>query len=277
MKPAYITDLDHTFLRSDLTLSRFSIDTWNRIASDTTISIATARSYKKVMQFLGPLRLNAPLVLLDGALVVTGEKRVIDLKFIDRETGDAIIDEAGKFAIYPVIISLEDDDLNEAFVYPTMLNHHQTLLVERYLGDDNLMQQRVSRAREKNLKIVYMGEEALLRSLHTHLLELFSDQIKMILGPEAYLGCYYLTILHPMADKSHGLVSASHHVGHDTSEMTVFGDSTNDLGMFALSGRSIAVKNAIDAVKAVADIVLPHTNDEDAVARYLSQQFKGTV
>jgi Cof subfamily protein (haloacid dehalogenase superfamily) len=276
MKPAYITDLDHTFLRSDLTLSRFSIDTWNRIALEATISIATARSYKKVMQFLGSLHLNAPLVLLDGALVVTAEKKVIDLKLIDRETGDAVIHEAGKFGIYPVIISLEDDDLNEAFVYPTILNHHQELLVERYLNDDNLMQQTVSRARAQNLKIVYMGEEALLRDLHTHLQKIFGEQLKMILGPEAYLGCYYLTLLHPMADKAHGLVSASHFVNHDVSEMTVFGDSTNDLGMFKLSGRAIAVQNAIEAVKAVADIVLPHTNDEDAVAHFLSEQRKGT-
>jgi len=29
------------------------------------------------------------------------------------------------------------------------------------------------------------------------------------------------------------------------------------------------VSNALDEVKAVADVVLPHSNDEDGVARYL--------
>ncbi len=270
MKQAYITDLDHTFLKTDLTLSAYSVDTWNQMAARATLSIATARSYKKAMQFLGELDLNAPLVLLDGALVVTPEKKIIDLKLIDRDLGDAIIDEAAKFGIFPVIISLEDDQLNEAFVYPTKLNHHQVQLIERYKNDDNLMQQTVSRAREKNLKIVYMGEEQLLKDLHLHLCNVFGENIKAIIGPEAYLGCYYLTLLHPLADKAHGLVSASHYVDHDPSEMTVFGDSTNDLGMFELAGRSIAVKNAIEEVKAAATIVLPHTNDEDAVAKYLS-------
>ncbi len=40
--------------------------------------------------------------------------------------------------------------------------------------------------------------------------------------------------------------------------------------MFKLSGNSVAVSNALDEVKAVADVVLPHSNDEDGVAKYLN-------
>jgi Cof subfamily protein (haloacid dehalogenase superfamily) len=270
MKQAFITDLDHTFLRSDLTLSGFTLETWNRKTREATLSVATARSYKKALQFLSGLHLNAPLVLLDGALVVTPEKRVIDLKLIGKELGDAVIDEGSKFGIYPVIITLEDDELNEAFLYPSLRNPYQERLIARYRGDDNLEEQRHIRAREKNMKIVYMGEESLLRRLHARLQEVFGDDLKQILSPEAYLGCYYLTLLHPLADKAHGLISAGAYVDHDPSRMSVFGDSINDLGMFGLAGTAIAVGNAMEEVKAAADIVLPHTNDEDAVARYLA-------
>ncbi len=71
MSHAYISDLDHTLLRSDLSLSGYSAEVWNRMSRQATLSIATARSYKKAVQFLTPLHLNAPLVLLDGSLVVT--------------------------------------------------------------------------------------------------------------------------------------------------------------------------------------------------------------
>ena len=54
-------------------------------------------------------------------------------------------------------------------------------------------------------------------------------------------------------------------------DVTVFGDSLNDIGMFEYAGTSIAVKNACDEVKKRADIILPHTNDEDAVAQYLKR------
>ena len=39
--------------------------------------------------------------------------------------------------------------------------------------------------------------------------------------------------------------------------------------MFELAGTSVAMDNAQDGVKKLADIVLPHTNDEDGVAKYL--------
>jgi hypothetical protein len=39
--------------------------------------------------------------------------------------------------------------------------------------------------------------------------------------------------------------------------------------MFDLAGTAVAVANAQSKVKDKADIILPHTNDEDAVANYL--------
>jgi hydroxymethylpyrimidine pyrophosphatase-like HAD family hydrolase len=60
-------------------------------------------------------------------------------------------------------------------------------------------------------------------------------------------------------------------IGVDKNRVTVFGDNLNDLRMFEWAGTSVAVKNALEEVKQKADIVLPHTNDEDAVAKYLKE------
>ena len=57
----------------------------------------------------------------------------------------------------------------------------------------------------------------------------------------------------------------------DSQDITVFGDSVNDIGMFKLAGTSVAVSNALDEVKAVANVVLEYSNDEDGVAHYLEQ------
>ncbi len=79
-----------------------------------------------------------------------------------------------------------------------------------------------------------------------------------------------MTVLHPHGDKAHALETIADHLGRELRDFTVFGDSINDLGMFDKAGTAVAVKNALDEVKANADIVLPHTNDEDAVAKYLA-------
>jgi len=269
MKNAYITDLDHTFLRTDLSVSDFTKEVWNALGAESIVSIATARTYKKTAQFLKDVEVNAPMILLDGALIATMDKKIIDTKFIGKELGDAVIDEGAKFGIYPFVLSLADKNLSEAFSYSTTLNAYQTKILKNYKKDDHHHQERELRAKRDNFKIVYFGEEELLRRLASHLKEVFGDSVKYILAPEAYAGCYFLTLLHKDADKSHGIRSVSEAIGFDLEKLTVFGDNFNDIGMFELAGMSVAVANAQEGVKKAAKIVLPHTNDEDGVANYL--------
>jgi len=255
MKKAYITDLDHTFLRNDLTLSSFTKEIWNEMAKNSIATVATARTYKKTAQFLSGIDINTPMILLDGALIATVDKKIIDTKFINKEIADTIIDEGGKFCIYPFVLALADKNLSESFLYSTILNE--------------LIECRDIRGMDNNFKIVYMGDENLLRKLALHLAGIFGDTLKYILAPEAYIGCYFLTILHKDADKSHGIKSINEYIDFELEELSVFGDNFNDIGMFEIAGKSIAVANAQEGVKKAADVVLKYTNNEDGVAKYL--------
>ncbi len=269
MKKAYITDLDHTFLRNDLTLSSFTKEIWNDMAKNSIATVATARTYKKTAQFLNGIDINAPMILLDGALIATVDKKIIDTKFINKEIADTIIDEGAKFGIYPFVLALADKNLNESFLYSTILNKSQIKVLKNYSNDDNLVECKDIRAMRDNFKIVYMGDEELLKKLALHLEGIFGDTLKYILAPEAYVGCYFLTILHKDADKSHGIKSINEYVDFELEQLSVFGDNFNDIGMFEIAGKSIAVANAQDGVKKAADIVLEYTNNEDGVAKYL--------
>jgi len=269
MKKAYITDLDHTFLRNDLTLSSFTKEIWNEMAKNSIATVATARTYKKTTQFLKGIDINTPMILLDGALIATVDKKIIDTKFINKEIADIIIDEGGKFGIYPFVLALADKNLSESFLYSTILNESQIKVLKNYSNDDNLIECRDIRSMDNNFKIVYMGDESLLRKLALHLEGIFGDTLKYILAPEAYIGCYFLTILHKDADKSHGIKSINEYIDFELEELSVFGDNFNDIGMFEIAGKSIAVANAQEGVKKVADVVLEYTNDEDGVAKYL--------
>ncbi|MFT5836444.1 MAG: Cof subfamily protein (haloacid dehalogenase superfamily) [Sulfurimonas sp.] len=269
MKNIYITDLDHTFLKTDLSISDYTKTIWNSKSTDSILSVATARTYKKTAQFLKNVNINAPMILLDGALVATMDKKIIDTKFISKEIVDVIINEGAKLGIYPFVLALADQNLNEAFLHSNILNVHQKEVLTRYVKEDNLQECKDIRGMDENFKVVYMGEEKLLEELSSFLEQIFGDSLKFILAPEAYVGCYFLTILHKDADKSHGIQSISEYSDFDLSKLTVFGDNFNDLGMFELAATSVAVANAQVEVKNKADIVLSHTNDEDAVAKYL--------
>jgi 5-amino-6-(5-phospho-D-ribitylamino)uracil phosphatase len=275
MKNIYITDLDHTFLRNDLSISDYTKKTWNSYLSHSIMGIATARTYTKTTQFLNGVHINAPMILLDGALIVTEDKKIIDTKFISQDIGNMIIDEGSKLGIYPFVIALADENLTEVFLHSQVLNRYQQNVLKRYTKDDNLQELHDIEAMEKNFKIVYMGEQDLLEELAENLQLLFGDELKYIVAPEAYVGCYFLTILHKNADKAHGIKSVSEHLGFDLNKLTVFGDNFNDIGMFELAAKAVAMANAQDGVKEKADITLAHTNDEDGVARYLESLKNG--
>jgi Cof subfamily protein (haloacid dehalogenase superfamily) len=273
MKKLFITDLDHTFLHSTQTISQFSKDIWNEKVDHAMLSIATARSFAKTNDFLKNLKLNFPLITLDGAMVANRDKKLIDLNVLDKDIGDAIIEESKKFDIFPYVIALSDHkNLDETFEIPSQLNYYQERLIkESYTLDKRLSYVKNIRGAKDTLKLVYMGEEKVLRPLSEHLSRIFKNNIEVKLAPENYMNCYFLTILHPLSDKAHALGKVHEYLKVEAKNTTVFGDGLNDIGMFKLAGTAVAVNNALDAVKMEADIILKETNDEDAVAKYLQK------
>jgi Cof subfamily protein (haloacid dehalogenase superfamily) len=233
------------------------------------MGVATARSFTKSQELLAKLHINAPMILLDGSIIITPERKLIDLKILNKEIGDAVVDIGLKHDIDPFIIGIKDSNINEAFLYPRKLNDYQKEVLKGYKDDPRMQFNPSNRTMDQNLKIVYFGYEDQLRPLYTEIVKTFGDSIEVKLSPEKYGGGYFLTILHPEGDKAHALTKVLEYLGRDSNDVTVFGDSVNDIGMFKLAGTSVAVSNALDEVKKVADVVLPHSNDEDAVAKYL--------
>ena len=270
-RPIYITDLDHTFLRTDQSISDFSAKIWNEKTKNSILSVATARSYQKSHDFLEKLHLDAPMILLDGTMIVAPDKTLIDIKTINKALGDAVVEVGLEFDIDPFIIGLKDRDLNESFLYPRKLNEHQKFVLNGYKNDPRMQFNPNNKTMDMNLKIVYFGDYETLKPLNDKLKQTFKDAIECKLSPEKYSDGYFLTILHPEGDKAHALQKVMDYMERDPEDVTVFGDSVNDIGMFKLAGTSVAVFNALDEVKEVADIVLPHSNDEDGVAKYLDK------
>lgn len=269
MSQLFLTDLDHTFLRDDLTISSKSKTIWNDMAKNHIMGIATARTHKKSEQFLKGLHINAPMILLDGSFIVSPEKKILDMKILSKEIGNEIINCGAKLNIYPFVLALKDEELNEAFLYPQKMNNQQKELLARYKNDDNLQECSNIKAMKDNFKLVYFGEKKQLEELQDNLKAIFKDEIKYILAPEAYLGCYFLTLLHKDADKAHGLQKVHEIMEIEYKDFTVFGDNFNDIGMFNLAQTSVAVANAQEEVKKIATFISDYNNNEDAVAKYL--------
>jgi Cof subfamily protein (haloacid dehalogenase superfamily) len=81
---------------------------------------------------------------------------------------------------------------------------------------------------------------------------------------------HFIQILATDCNKATALLHlvADQHV--DLRQVVAFGDDTNDVEMVAMCGLGVAMGNAVDEVKAVADRITT-TNDEEGVARILAQ------
>ncbi len=273
MRHLYLTDLDKTFLRSDLGVSDYSKKIWNRAVEEgIKVSIATARSYTGVRKLLEGLRLEEPLILLDGVMIASGDGEPLHIASLPRDTADAIIELGREEAGFePLLVGL-DENGTERFIYPKRRNRYQQELLETYHNDRRLLDADPLRAMERNLKIVYMESEEVTAGLETAFRELFGGEIEIKRSKDPYMDCWFMTVLHAEGDKAHALSRLEELEGVDRARTTVFGDSHNDLGLFGAAGCKIAVANAIDELKEMADIVLPWSNDEDGVARYLEKE-----
>jgi len=77
---------------------------------------------------------------------------------------------------------------------------------------------------------------------------------------------FYLEIIPGSVNKGAGLRTVCETVGIDLSQTIAFGDSENDAPMLRVAGVGIAMGNADDSVKRVADMVTASNNDNGIAA-----------
>ena len=276
MDKLYITDLDKTFLKDDLSVGAFSKEVWNELAGKgVVLSVATARSLKKSLEFLQGLDLKAPLICLDGAMVATSDGKLVRSRTLPPDTTSEIVAIAQKeFDIEPFIVGYDTDVTNERFLYPKQLNPYQQQLVTSYKNDSRLRAKERLIPLKNNLKIVYMGKKEQMLALEGRFKEVFGSSIEIKNAQDVYFDCWFLTVLHPLGDKAHALEDLLEYLGKTKEELCVFGDSLNDIGMFQIASKAIAVANAHEEAKKHAHIVLERTNNEEAVAHYLHSKIR---
>ena len=64
------------------------------------------------------------------------------------------------------------------------------------------------------------------------------------------------------ADKGKAMVAMCQHEGFDVADTMAFGDGGNDIPIIQKAGIGVAMGNAVDMVKAVADHVTSSVDDE---------------
>jgi len=114
MKRLYITDLDGTLLTSEAQLSNRSKDIINSLIDGGLLfSIATARTHATVSEMFSDVKLNVPLVMMNGVIVYDPvEKKVISAAGIEREAASKVLQIFFKHGKAPMLYYPDGNKIN---------------------------------------------------------------------------------------------------------------------------------------------------------------------
>lgn len=276
-KRAYITDLDGTLLRSDQTLSPYTMNVvTDALERDLIVTFATARGYISAQSVVSDIPWKYPVILYNGALIYDGSNQtVVDGYWLERDISNEIIGVGRKHGITPFYFSL-DKDQRERVLHETLRREGEMSFYAgrphdpRFLEVNNLN----CPPDYRTLALTYIGLHEELEPIRQEVTTLYGDVIHAHMMPDYYIrNHYFLEFSHAKANKRDGLQLWSAHMGIDLENTVVFGDHINDVGLFEAGGTRIAVRNAHETIQQLADHIID-SNELDGVAHYIEQQME---
>jgi len=266
MKTLYVSDLDGTLLKSDITLSSYTCETINALAARGMLfSYATARSYSTASKVTQGLNARLPLIVYNGSFVIDNATEEIMISNFFGDDVQQVLEELLAHAVYPIVYAFVDGVERFSYIREKcgqgMLEYIDSRAGDR--RDHPVLDEAALRAGEI-FYITCIGEERQLEPFYHK----YKDQYHCVFQKDVYSGEPWLEIMPMEASKSHATQQLKELLGCE--KLVVFGDGKNDADMFELADESYAVKNAVDELKSIATSVIGG-NDEDGVARWLSE------
>lgn len=114
-------------------------------------------------------------------------------------------------------------------------------------------------------KLLFSAKPSLIEKVKSDFEEKFKGKVNPIHSMPQFLDCMPAGI-----HKGRSLLEIADFYGIDHKDTLAFGDEINDETMIELAGTGIAMANASDYVKNLADDICP-TNDDDGIALYLEK------
>jgi HAD superfamily hydrolase (TIGR01484 family) len=202
-------------------------------------SLATGRPFELAEHFIESLRLKSPLIVDNGAAIISADTR--------RPLYDAIID-IKEVRVVVKIITRYNKSYHVSCVnrnLPTVRFISSSLEVRKIIVRDL----RPSEA------------EDLISLIASSVNNLYVSKTSANNGRKFLDVC----ISHASATKQNAIKKLAEILGIDTKEIIAIGDHYNDLPLFMACGLKVAMGNAVDDLKAIADYVAPSL-DNDGVA-----------
>lgn len=267
MKTLYLSDLDGTLLRPDVSVSPYTAEVINRfVRSGGNFSYATARSHITASKATAGLDTEFPVITYNGAFIINNAtKEILLSNFFSADDAAYVRNELTRHGVFPVTYAYIKGSERFSFIESAVTKAMRHFLDCR-IGD-------IRRREAIDPDELYCGDmfyfacmddEEVLRPIN----EVFKSdgRFNCIYQKDIYSGEQWCEILPAKATKANAALQLKELIGCE--RIVSFGDGMNDLSLFEISDECYAVANAVPELKAVATDVIG-SNREDGVARWL--------
>ena len=252
-------DIDDTLVSDIVTISEANKDAIARAQkAGIYVTVATGRGYFGSNHVWRTLQIEGPIINYGGAIVTdTRTDQLIHATEVPNEIVQEILELARTENVYAQIyqgdtIVTETDD---------SAARHYTNALSLPLVIDPMIRQKVW---QNVPKVLFIAEheraEELIPKMQAH----FAGRLK-VSGSKAG----FVEFNHLSAHKGAALEWLAARLGIARDEVAAIGDNSLDLEMIEWAGIGVAVENATEKVKKIADLIVPSCGD-DGVAWFIN-------
>jgi len=260
-------DIDGTLLTSQRTITPRTKDAIQRaIVSGTHVFLCTGRSLHSGRSIADQVHASTGLVFHSGALIL-------------EHLGGTVLRAINlPLAWAQGLIVFFKDQGHDPLVYGPVLGgqhfYHEAERTpnewrRRYIGVNHAKAREVpdltAATTQDPAQIGVAGSGEELERLQAQLAARWPDAGVILSRSTLVDGYWFLEVVAPDVSKSKALAFLSETYNIEAAQMVAVGDNFNDLDMIQYAGLGVAVENAAEDIRAVADFIAP-TNDEEGVA-----------
>ena len=270
----YISDLDGTLLRNDAMLSSYAKRKLNALLSEGLhFTVASARNVHSVRALLAGLNMNLPVIGSNGAYISefkTGSPLMINS--IDNDVAKEIFSLIGSHSSVPFVTSHNGKE--DRLYFNEIANEGMLwYLDERTAAGDKRLRRTANvegKLDERIICLNVINRKEHLEGLFAEVIERYAEHVEINYFENPYSpGWHWMTVYDRKATKEYAIKELMEMLDFPVDELTVFGDSRNDISMFKIATKSVAVANALDEVKNCASVIIG-PNEEDGVVDYIT-------
>jgi Cof subfamily protein (haloacid dehalogenase superfamily) len=254
-------DVDDTLLNDDLKITESTKAALAAAsAKGVIVTLATGRMFASAKKIAKQLEMNVPIITYQGSLV----KNLMEEQIIyERSVPPAAAQFLYRYAethnlhlqVYHNDTLYVKEDSQKIKDYSALSNIPYTVTAEF-----NAL------ASKPLTKMLFIDEPDKLDAVAIDLRNSLGGQLHITKSK-----AHYLEFLHPEGTKGHAVESLAMHYNVDLSQVIAIGDSWNDHEMLEIAGLGVAMGNAVDSLKKIANYITL-SNNEDGV-RHVVEKF----